>query len=147
MAASCEFFHRQFKEIWFPDGQLLTLMNATVRDETQLNKIDSPSEACSDKFFDTTQLQKALAKQCPQLKIRKCGSTNGIDKVMHAPWRFYMEPSHTKGTFRALIGNVLEGSGLNLTDVTPSNPVLVNAGDSYVVRYSRQSRVRAGLFH
>jgi hypothetical protein len=56
---------------------------------------------------------------------------------LEAPTRFYLDPNYSTGTFRAFMGDVLELSGLKSTNITPSNPVMINFGDPYVVSYPK----------
>jgi hypothetical protein len=111
-----------------------------VRDEGNLVQTDGGRAACAEKFWDIPYLQKALGEQCPQLQIRRCDNASGIEIVLEAPARSYLDPNYSNGTFRAFMSDVLEVSGLNFTDVTPSNPAVINFGDTYIVSHSEKTQ-------
>lgn len=114
-----------------------------MRDETNLVDTDRGTTVCTGKFWDTPCLQRALEEQCSQLQIRGCDDSSGIDTVLEAPGRSYLEPSYTNGSFRPFINDVLEAAHLNFTDVTPSNPVLITFGNTYVISRSVPRHVHA----
>ena len=113
-------------------GAGLILPSATERDEDHLVKTNGAVHVCPEVFFNTEYLQTSMHEQCPQFKLRMCDDRTGIKHVLQTPKRHYLDAAHSNGTFRQYVEEVFERSPLNLTDVSATNPAVVNFGDSFI---------------
>jgi len=93
-------------------GASLILPSATTRDEKNLVATDDKA-VWPDMFWDIKYLQTSLPKQCPQLQIRHCDDRTGIDKVVEAPQRSYVDPAYVNGEFRKLVVHAFDESNMN----------------------------------
>ncbi|OBT85597.1 hypothetical protein VE02_05151 [Pseudogymnoascus sp. 03VT05] len=91
------------------------------------------TEECPEGLFDTKLYQEALSAACPQLNIRACNDTEGLDTTIDAKFRKYLEPSHSNGTFRALIDDTIANSGVvTREEISKEKPVRILYGDPYL---------------
>lgn len=91
------------------------------------------TEECPEALFDTALYQESLSAACPQLNIRACNDTEGLDTTINAKFRKYLEPSHSNGTFRALIDDTIAKSGvITRADISAEKPVRILYGDPYL---------------
>jgi hypothetical protein len=104
--------------------------------------------ACPDVFLDIEYLKEAMQERCPQLQLRFCGNTTGIDRILRAPKRGHLSAAHHIGSFKELITSVLDTS--NITQIDSLNPVAIEFGDSYMGwNYAEAGElltIRKGLF-
>jgi len=130
-------------------GAGLILPSTTARDEKALVNTDFKT-VCPETFWDTKYLEAALQHECPQLKIRQCDDLTGIDTIVHAPPRNYLEAPYTKGTFRNLVKDVFETANYSLASVSPEDPTVISFGDPYIGWDYRKaeelSSIRKALF-
>lgn len=95
--------------------------------------MDYQTEECPDALFDTARYQQDLSEACPQLHIRSCNDTTGLDITIESKFRSYQEPSHSGGSFRALIDDTIAKSGvITRPEISWMKPVRILYGDPYV---------------
>lgn len=70
---------------------------------------------------------------CPQLSIRACNDTAGLDTTIEATFRKYLDPSHSNGTFRTLIDdNIAESGVITRPEISAEKPVRITYGDPFL---------------
>ncbi|KAH8647547.1 hypothetical protein BGZ60DRAFT_345394, partial [Tricladium varicosporioides] len=120
---------------------------STIRDST--NWVTGQTESvCADFYWNMEQLQALLQEECPQLQLRHCGNTTGIDTIIPTVYRHYSESPSQHGVLKALVNTALSGS--NISNISRNNPVAVSFGDDlYAFNYSAAGElatVRKDLF-
>ncbi|OBT50485.1 hypothetical protein VE04_08187 [Pseudogymnoascus sp. 24MN13] len=103
-----------------------------TRSDTDL--MEYITEECPEGLFDTKLYDQSLSAACPQLKIRACKDTNGLDTTIDAKFRKYLDPSHSNDTFRALIDDTIAKSEVVTTraEISKEKPVRILYGDPYL---------------
>jgi hypothetical protein len=95
--------------------------------------MDYQTEECPDALFDIARYQQDLSEACPQLNVRVCNDTTGLNTTIEAKFRTYHEPSHSKGTFRSLIDDTIAKNGvITRPEISAKKPVRILYGDPYV---------------
>lgn len=129
-------------------GAGLILATTATRDQARLKKLGAGKLVDASTYWDTVQLQASLEVQCPQLQLRFEGNLSGIETKLDAPKRHYLEPPMSVNGFRSLIDSVLATE--KITNITPSSPVAVAFGDSFIgwdyTRSDELSTIRKDLF-
>ncbi|KAF4628676.1 hypothetical protein G7Y89_g9479 [Cudoniella acicularis] len=120
---------------------------STIRDST--NWVTGQTESvCADLYWNMEQLQVLLHEECPQLQLRHCGGSSGIDTIIPTVYRHYSDPPGQHGTLKALVETALSES--NISKISSNNPVAVSFGDDlYAFNYSaagEMATVRKDLF-
>lgn len=91
------------------------------------------TEECPEGLFDIALYQETLSAACPQLNIRACNDTNSLDTTINAKFRKYLEPSHSNGSFRALIDDTISKSEIvTRAEISAEKPVRILYGDPYL---------------
>jgi len=128
-------------------GSGLIIPTATTRDEQNLLQTDNGT-VCPDVYWDIDYLGQAVREQCPQLQLRSCGNSSGIDTILESPRRNYLSAAHHNGTFKEFIDSILESS--NITAVDSLSPVAIDYGDPYIgwnyAESGELSTIRKDLF-
>jgi hypothetical protein len=109
-------------------GAGLVLPTMLARSEETLGPHDGAVELCTSKLWNSMQLAENLKVECPQLNLRFCGNTTGLEnKITSNGTRHYNHASHTFGTFRKTIENDLKNN--SITEISADNPVRVDFFD------------------
>ncbi|OBT61562.1 hypothetical protein VE03_08878 [Pseudogymnoascus sp. 23342-1-I1] len=112
-------------------GAGVILPTFATRDDSDLLKY--PTEECPEGLFDTKRYQQALSVACPQLNMRSCKDMRGLDTTIDATFRKYLQPSHSNGTFRALIDDTIAKSGvITRPEISAKKPVRIMYGDPFL---------------
>ncbi|KFZ12285.1 hypothetical protein V502_07165 [Pseudogymnoascus sp. VKM F-4520 (FW-2644)] len=119
-----------------------------TRSDSDLLKYET--EECPESLFDTEHYQQALSVACPQLNVRACKDTKGLDTTIDAKFRKYLDPSHSNGTFRALIDDTIAESGvITRPEISAKRPVRILYGDPFLAwnyTAAAETDVKNGLF-
>jgi hypothetical protein len=122
-------------------GAGLIVPSVTTRSESRLKDTGGGKTVCPSLFWDMTQLKFAMQKYCPQLDLLFCDDRAGINNVLQAPHRDYLNTPHHKGTFAEVVNNTLVKHGINRDDLL-SQPVVINFADSLMGwSYSRSGEL------
>lgn len=101
-----------------------------TRDDGDLLSYDG--EECPANLFDTEHFERALSVACPQLNIRGCKDTKGLNTTIDAKFRKYLDPSYFNETFRAAIDDTIARSGVMRPEISNKKPLLILYGDPFL---------------
>ncbi|KAF4625292.1 hypothetical protein G7Y89_g12882 [Cudoniella acicularis] len=130
-------------------GTGVIMAPVTNRAEEQL--MNTNGEAlCPEHFWDMEYLQSKLQEHCPQLHVRMCDDRLGIEKTVIPQYRDYNSDSYVLGTFRQYVETSLSDSNISITDINPSDQVILEFGDGFTAWNYKTSNeiqtIRKALF-
>jgi hypothetical protein len=97
---------------------------APIATRTEKDLLDYPNEQCPDELWNIDLFQHSLSTSC--------NDTSGIDVVLEAKYRKYLDPSHYNNAFRALIDDTIKSSLITRADISSQTPVRIVYGDPYL---------------
>jgi hypothetical protein len=130
-------------------GAGLILSTVMTRNETNL-AMTNQDEYCTDFYWDIERLQTEIGTRCPQLNLRRCGNTTGLDIKLQAPKRNWVDANYALGEFRSMTDAFLAKSNVDKKNISSATPVVIEFGDSYMgwnyTRANETSTIKAELF-
>lgn len=95
---------------------------------------------CMDQWIDVPYLEAALGANCPRLKVRLCPTeldpearvAEGDGLEGGRAWSDLDILGSYKGSFQVMARSVFKDRGIELASISPSEPVILKYGDSYL---------------
>ncbi|KAJ9149493.1 Alternative oxidase [Pleurostoma richardsiae] len=133
-------------------GAGVILPSIATRDPNHLVNTGTDRSYCPDTWWDIASLKDTMQTACPQLKVEFCPPEDKpeIDRVITVPFRRYLEASHHTGSFHTLVDAALADANLSVNDVSATDPLVIDFGDTYIGWNYRESgelgTIRKALF-